>query len=142
MRGQFRIGKWFLDRRPNSPNWCVCWFDAATRQTRRSSLGTADFQVAKVLLAEHVTKHETLKNLHPEEVPLEAILIRYWEEHGSRIPSAEQARYALAKWSDHFSGATVSELTPERLEMFINDLRATITSPLTFRGFCLLAEPR
>ena len=123
MRGQFRIGKWFLDKRPNSPNWCVCWFDAATRQTRRSSLGTADFQVAKVRLAEHVTKHETLKNVDPDGVPLEAILIRYWEQHGSALSSAEQARYALAKWSDHFSGATISELTPERLEMFIAELR-------------------
>ena len=39
------------------------------------------------------------------QVPLEVILIRYWEEHAKAISSAEQARYALAKWSDHFSGA-------------------------------------
>ena len=73
MSEQFRIGKWFLDKRPNSRNWCVCWFDPATRQTRRSSLGTADFQVAKIRLAEHVTKHDELKNAHPDEVLLEAI---------------------------------------------------------------------
>jgi integrase len=124
MPEQFRIGKWFLDKRPNSANWCVCWFDPETRQTRRASLGTADLQVAKIRLAEHVTKHETLKNVNPDEVPLEAILIRYWEEHGNHIPSAEQARYALAKWSDHFCGATVAELTPQRQETFVAVLRA------------------
>ena len=124
MRGQFRIGKWFLDKRPNSPNWCVCWFDSATRQTRRSSLGTADLQVAKVRLAEHVTKHETLAHEQPDTVSLEAILIRYWHEHASSIPSAEQARFALAKWSDYFSGATVSEVTRQQQEKFVESLRA------------------
>jgi integrase len=124
MPEQFRIGNWFLDKRPNSPNWCVCWFDPATRQTRRASLRTENFQVAKVRLAEHVTKHETLRNVELEAVLLEAILIRYWEEHAKNIPSAEQARFALAKWSDHFSGATVAELTPQRQEAFVDALRA------------------
>jgi len=124
MRGKFRIGKWFLDKRPNSPNWCLCWFDAATRQTRRTSLGTADFQVAKVRLAEHVTKHETLNHVDPADVPLETILIRYWEEHGKLIPTAEQARFALGKWSDHFGGAAVSDLTPQRQEKFVSELQA------------------
>ena len=123
MSERFRIGKWFLDKRPNSPNWCMCWFDPETRQTRRSSLGTKDFQVAKIRLAEHVTKHETLKNVDPGGVPLEAILIRYWEEHGNKIPSAEQALHALAKWSDHFSGITVAELTPQAQETFVAALR-------------------
>ena len=129
MSEHFRIGKWFLDKRPNSPNWCVCWFDPTARQTRRASLGTADLQVAKIRLAEHVTKHETLKNVDPEGVSLEAILIRYWEEHGKAIPSAEQARFALAKWSDHFCGATVSELTPRAQETFVAALRANGYQP-------------
>jgi integrase len=124
MSGKFRIGKWFLDKRANSPNWCVGWFDPATRQTRRSSLGTADFQVAKVRLAEHVTKHEALNHADPAEVSLEVILIRYWDEYGKDIPSAEQARHALKKWSDHFAGASVAELTSQRQEMFIAALRA------------------
>ena len=124
MAEQFRIGKWFLDKRPNSQNWCVCWFDPATRQTRRTSLRTEDLQVAKIRLAEHVTKHETLRDVEPEEVLLDVILIRYWEEHGKSIPSAEQACFALAKWSDHFGGATVSELTPQRQEAFVAALEA------------------
>jgi integrase len=121
---KFRIGKWFLDRRPNSPNWCVCWYETETRQTRRASLGTSDLQEAQVRLAQHAIKHETLKDAQPDEVFLEKVLIRYYEQHAEQLPSAEQARHALGRWSDHFAGATVSELTPQRQEAFIFALQA------------------
>jgi integrase len=55
---------------------------------------------------------------------LEVILIRYWEEYAKVTPSAEQARFALAKWSDFFSGATVAELTTHRQEAFVAALQA------------------
>jgi integrase len=129
MPEQFRIGKWFLGKRPNSPQWCVCWFDPETRQTRRASLGTSDLQEAKFRLAEHVARHEELRSAQPATVLLEAILIRYWEEHARAIPSAEQARFALAKWSDYFAGASVSELTPQRQEAFIASLQANGYKP-------------
>jgi hypothetical protein len=93
---QFRIGRFFLGKRSTSQSWCVCWFDPGTRQTRRASLGTSDFQEAKLRLAEYVTKNEALREAKPDEVLFEAILIRYWENHGRRLPSAEQAKYALA----------------------------------------------
>jgi hypothetical protein len=124
MPDSFRIGRFFLDRRRNSPAWCACWFDTESRQTRRSSLGTRDFQEAKVRLAEFVTKNETLKDARPSEVLLEAILIRYWEEHAKEIASSEQARIALALWSDHLAECTVAELTPQRQETFIAALRS------------------
>ena len=76
-----------------------------------------------------MTKHGALKNAHPDEVPLETILIRYWQEHGSSISSAEQARYALSKWSDHFGGATIAELTPQKQETFVAALRANGYQP-------------
>jgi hypothetical protein len=65
----------------------------------------------------------------PDGVPLEAILIRYWEGHGNAIRSAEQARFALAKWSDHFAGATVAALTPQAQETFVEALRANGYQP-------------
>jgi integrase len=124
MPENFRIGRFFLQRRRNSPAWCACWFDAESRQTRRSSLGTGDLQEAKVRLAEFVTKNETLKDAKPSDVLLEAVLIRYWEGHAKHIASAEQARIALALWSDHLAECTVAELTPQRQEKFIAALRA------------------
>ena len=45
------------------------------------------------------------------------------------IPSAEQARFALAKWSDHFGGATVADLTPQAQEAFVAALRANGYQP-------------
>jgi hypothetical protein len=136
---KFRIGRWFLDQRPNSPNWCACWFDAETRQTRRASLGTDDFQEAKIRLAEHVTKYQILVGAKADEVPLEAVLVRYWEQHAKILPSAEQARHALALWSDYFPGATVSSLSPQRQEAFITFLqgkgyRASYVSRITSVG--------
>jgi integrase len=121
---QFRIGPYFLGKRANSPSWCACWFDPAARQTRRASLGTKDFQTAKLRLAEYVTKKETVREAKPEHVLFESILIRYWANHAQHLPSAEQAKYALAMWSDHFSEAAVSELTPQRQKSFVEALRA------------------
>jgi len=60
---------------------------------------------------------------HPE-AKRRTILIRYWENHAQHLPSAEQAKYALAMWSDHFSEAAVSELTPQRQKSFVEALRA------------------
>ena len=71
---QFRIGSYFLGQRPNSDKWCACYFDPQSRQTRRSSLGTSDLQEAQVRLAAYVTKHQTMTDAKPEDVPLEVIL--------------------------------------------------------------------
>jgi integrase len=119
----------FLDRRPNSPIWCACWFDPASRQTRRSSLGTADFQEAKILLAKHAITHEELKNAKPHAVPLEQVFIRYWEGHAKHLPSAEQARITMGLWSDLLPEITVAELTPECQEVFIADLERKAYKP-------------
>jgi len=69
-------------------------------------------------------KKETVREAKSEHVLFEAILIRYWENHAQHLPSAEQAKYALAMWSDHFSEAAVSELTPQRQKSFVEALRA------------------
>ncbi len=58
-----------------------------------------------------------------EDVLLEELLIRYYQNHARKIPSAEQARLALKRWSDFFAGATVSDLTPDRQDAFVTHLR-------------------
>ena len=124
MYERFRIGTYFLDRRPNSPSWCACWYDPETRQTRRTSLRTTDFQEATLRLARFVTNHETLRDVRQDEMLLETILVRYYEHYARNIKSAVQARIALGIWSDHFAGLQVSDLTPQRVEAFIIALRA------------------
>ena len=89
----------------------------------RASLGTTDFSEAKIRLAEWVTRNQTLYRERAEDVPLETILVRYYEGHAKKIPSCVQAEIALRNWSDFFPGLLVSELTPDRLEDFIESMR-------------------
>ena len=128
MRKQQRPGQtkdFWLSKRPDgkSASWCRTWFDNATRQTRRASLGTDDFQEAETRLIQWVAANAEKRKESAGDVLLEELLIRYYQNHASKIASAEQARYALDKWSDFFAGATVSDLTPMRQEDFIAHLR-------------------
>ena len=118
-----QIGDYWLSRRPNSAVWCRTWFDATGRQTRRASLGSSDFREAQLRLAAWITAHREMRHERPQDVPLEQILVRYYREHASKAPSAEQARFHLRYWSEFFAGATVAELTPPRQEAFIMWLR-------------------
>lgn len=118
-----QIGDFWLSQRPNSPVWCRTWFDPATRQTRRASLGTTDLREAQLKLAEWITCHQILRSEAPENVPLETVLVRYYEGHGKRIPSRDQARISLSLWSTFFARATVDDVTPDRIDSFIGWLR-------------------
>ena len=103
--------------------WHVTWYDKTNRQTRRASLGTADFEEAKIKLGLWVTEKRTARDERPSDVPLEDVLIRYYQQHARHLPSAEQSRYALAKWSDFFACAMVSEVTLQAQEQFVRWLR-------------------
>ena len=119
-----RIGDYWLSKRPNSAMWCRTWFDAASRQTRRASLGTDDFQRAQVELARWYAANGTIQDAAPETLPLATILVRYWEHQAKHLKSADQARHALRKWTDHFGEATVQEITPARIRDFRRALEA------------------
>ncbi|MGE4339212.1 MAG: tyrosine-type recombinase/integrase, partial [Pigmentiphaga sp.] len=70
-----------------------------------------------------MTQNQTLRFERPENVPLETILVRYYEGHGKHIASREQALYACRKLSEFFPGLLVSELTPDRLDAFVQWMR-------------------
>jgi len=120
-RGQ--IGDYWITQRPNSPVWCRTWFDPNTRQTRRASLGTDDFRQAELKLAEWVTKNQHLSDERPEDMPLETTLVRYFEKQAKGSASETQVKISLRFWSEHFAGKVISEVTPERLEGFIEWLQ-------------------
>jgi integrase len=117
------IAGFWLSQRRNSDAWCATWFDPRTRQTCRTSLGTEDIREAEVRLAAFALDRTRLKDARPDDVPLEAILMTYWREHARHRPSAEAGRIALAYWSGHFAGATVAEITPQRIDQFVAELR-------------------
>jgi integrase len=56
------------------------------------------------------------------EASLPDILRRYWENHAKNLPSASGNRDALAKWLDYWKEASVSDLTVERQEAFLEHL--------------------
>ena len=119
-----QIGDYWLSRRTNSPMWCRTWFDERTRQTKRASLGTTDLRNAEIKLAQWVVSNGEMRGNRPEAVALETVLVRYYQNHAMRLRSAEQARYALRRWSETFPGALVSEVTPARLRDFAAAMRA------------------
>ena len=117
-----QIGDFWLSKRPGSDNWCRTWYDADTRQTRRASLGTADFQEGKLRLWEWFAKHGRVGLQQPQDATLAMVLVRYWERHASALPSAEFAKIALRYWSDFWGEATVSEVTAKRQREFVASL--------------------
>ncbi len=126
-----RIGEiagYWLSQRPRSRMWYATWFDSTTRQTRRLSLGTADFREAQILLAEFVAKNARVQNKEPADTPLAEVLLRYWHGHVCkldsqgrlvRIASHDQAKHGLALWNDFWGEAAVGEVTIERQEAFV-----------------------
>jgi integrase len=117
------IGGFWLSKRRNSPIWCRTWFDPATRQTCRASLGTENLDEAKLALAGWIAANGRMAGQRAEAVALETVLVRYFQQHAIHLASAEPTRHGLAKWSEFFPGALVSEITPERQRQFVNWLR-------------------
>ena len=123
--GEFRIGAYFLRRYPGSANWYAAWFDAASRQTRRTSLGTPDREAAKVELARLVTIHGDLRDARPEAVTLAQVFQRYHEHHAKGLPSGREQLRHLGFWQGFFGAeATVADAHPTRQHRFVAALEA------------------
>ena len=99
---EFQIGEYWLAKRAGSPAWHRFWFDTTTRQTRRASLGTTDFDEAKEILTDWFVGNRQLKNVQASEILLAEVLQRYWEEHGKNLASSDSIQKASAYWLDFF----------------------------------------
>lgn len=120
----YRVGRFRLVRRPDREGWFIAWYDADAKQRRVRATGTRDFQQAVRAIHEHAFRHDVLRNADPDEVPLARVLLDYWHNHAEALPSATQAKIALAIWNEHFDGASVSAITPDRQTEFVRALRA------------------
>lgn len=118
-----QIGDFWLSLRPGSAQWCRTWYDAGSRQTKRASLGTDDFQAAKLKLWEWFAKNGRLAMQAPQEASLDMVLVRYWEQHGRELASAEMTKIALGYWSDFFGACAVSDVTAAKQREFVGWLR-------------------
>jgi integrase len=91
---------------------------------RRASLGTTDPRQAEIELAKWITLNGDLNHERPAEVPLEAVLVRYWERHARHVPMATSLKANLAFWSEFFPAALVAEVTVARQHQFVDWLKA------------------
>ena len=121
---RFRIGPYWLSQRLGSPTYYATWFDARTRQTKRSSLGTSDLLQAQTKLAEFYVKNSSPTNQKPAEMLIATVLLNYWRDYACNIASSVQTKVALALWQDFCGDAYVSDLTYSRQEEFIVWLKA------------------
>ena len=124
-----QIGDYWLTKRPGSQQWCRTWYDARTRQTRRASLGTDDFQQGKLKLWEWFAEYGRLGKQAPQDTPLAQVLVRYWEQHGKHLASAEQIKLSLRYWTEYWGEATVAEVTKARQREFVKWLHASGEKP-------------
>jgi integrase len=121
-----RDGVW-LDRRPESAFWQICWYDAVRRKVRRRSTRTTDRAEAERVRAEFVLGHrgeahspaQTAGTSHLPARRVADILGQYWDDHAQHLPSAAQARAARKHLTSFFGDAAVTTLTVERQEDYV-----------------------
>lgn len=119
---RFQLGDFWLSQN-RVGTWCRTCFDPDTRQTRRTSLGTTDFERAKRALAEWYIKHADIKDAEPADVPVATVLERYAAQRGNALPSADTVKRAVALWGEFWGTDTVAEMSIARQEAFSNWLR-------------------
>ena len=106
----FQLGNYWLSRRAGSAGWQRTWFDATTRQTRRASLGTADFEQAKERLTDWYVANRALVQEKAQDVLLSDILARYWEGHASNLVSHGTARSSINHWLDFWKDSALGDV--------------------------------
>lgn len=120
---EFRLGEFWVGRKPGRAGWCRCWYDRGRRQTRYQSLGTDDFQRACEALTDWFVLNHRTRDAAPGDVLIEKVLMDYYLDHAVKIRSAEQAKISMRYWADFFGGKTVAELTIGEQERFVEHLR-------------------
>lgn len=118
-------GLWWLSKRTGSEQWHRTWFDPDARQTRRATLGTADFRAAHEQLALWWAENRRLKDERPETVALAAVLQRYYREHAINLPSATQSRIACTKLAEACGDLAVSEFGITEQRAFMDTMRSS-----------------
>jgi integrase len=121
---RFEIGGYYLSRQhvDRGGSWYACRYDARTGNVRRRSLGTTDFEQAKIKLATIVTAAPQTSSRgvpNPDVVLTTAVLEAYLEDRGPHIASEEQAERAVQLFTEYLQSvgrvdAMVSFWTPSQ----------------------------
>ena len=120
-RNAFQVGNYWLSQRSGSPAWYRTWFDVDSRQTRRISLGTADFVEAKQRLTDWFILENTKTKDPIALVTLAEVFARFYEHHGQTLVSASDIRRTLTYWLDFHGEATVADATEQATQRRFSD---------------------
>jgi len=114
---RFQIGDYWLSQRKNgSGAWFRTWYDPQSSQTKRSSLGSTDLEECKKRLEDWYFLERQKIDQSPKETTIAALLSIYWNEHGSKLRSKDQARAGINHWLDFYENRTVSDLRDVNLQ--------------------------
>lgn len=121
---RFELGGYYLDRQhaERGGSWYACRYDARTGNVRRRSLGTTDFEQAKIKLAALVAAAPQASGRSvpgPDDVLTTAVLEAYLDQRGPHIASEEQAERAIQLFTKYLQSiyrldAMVSFWTPSQ----------------------------
>ena len=119
---RFQLGPYWIEHRKGTANLQRTWRDGKGVK-QRASLGTPDFEEAKVALAEWFVANAALKDQRPSDVPIATMLDRYMAQHGDSIPSKSTAKRAVKLWKEYWSDLTVADMSVVQQEAFAKWLR-------------------
>lgn len=105
---EFRLGEYWLSKTAKSQAWQRTHYCTKTRQTKRSSLGTADFDQAQIALTEWFIRNATGGKRPSDQVLLDEVLMAYYDQHASKVRAASRIKYQLRHVQAFFAGMTVS----------------------------------
>lgn len=113
---EFQIGDYWLSKQSRSPAWCRTWFDTATGQTKRASLGTPDLSEAKDLLKEWFIDQHRPQEVATEDMTLAQVLTQYWNNHGQHLPSQSSIKTASRYWLEYWQDKSVADFVGIRAQ--------------------------
>ena len=119
-KAEHRIGKFYLSEPGKYADYGICWYDNASRQTRRLPTRTADLEQAiEALTRHHIAHTQELK----KDEPVADALLRYYEKYAKHLPSEDTARRAMLDANECWGAALVSEISSARQKELVVKLR-------------------
>jgi integrase len=107
-----------LVRQHRSPMLYLEWREQG--KPERRSTGCRELEPAKQRARELILEHAQIVDAKPEDVPLVAMIERYYLRHGKTLASKDTAKRGLALWGEYFPATdTVASLSTTRQREFL-----------------------
>jgi hypothetical protein len=143
MRGakrEYVVGDYWLDKRPESPFYQICWYDAQGRTTRHRSTRRERLDDAKPVIHAFEEAQRAKSRQPIEEARVVPLLMLYWEEHGKAAINSAQVATSLRQFIAFLMqdkatiGVTVHALTPDVFRRFERWRRGAHSYKLRWQG--------